>query len=233
MTKKYQHIFWDLDHTLWDFEANSKNTIALIYDEFELGNLGINDFESFNKVYEIYNEQLWVQLRAGAITRELLRWKRMDLSLQEFGIKDEELAHKMSERYLELLPTQSILMPEANNILQYCQERGYIAHIITNGFETTQWIKLNNSGIKHYFVNMFTSEQAQAMKPNATIFKHALEKANADIKSSVMIGDCLDADMLGARNFGLDHIFYNPNNIKHNDPVTYEINCLSQLKSIL
>lgn len=231
--KKYQHIFWDLDHTLWDFDANSENTLKVVYDTFGLFDLGIIEFPKFSKLYEVLNEQLWVQLRAGTISRELLRWKRMDMALQHFGINNEPLAHQMSTLYLEILPQQKQLLPGALDVLEYCKSQDYHLHIITNGFETTQMQKLANSGIGTYFQHIFTSENANAMKPHPPIFHYALDKSSAQLTNSIMIGDSLEADVIGAKQMGMDQIFYNPHAIQHQEEVTFEVADLRDIIKIL
>jgi putative hydrolase of the HAD superfamily len=231
--KHYEHIFWDLDHTLWDFDANSRATLAVLYQHFQMTQYGITDFDLFAALYEKHNEALWTLLRKGEISRTLLRWKRMDLTLQEFQIQNEVLALQMSELYLDILPKQGKLMDGALDILSYCYDKGYNMHIITNGFEKTQWEKLNTSNIAHYFQHMFTSESANAMKPNKEIFDYALQQTKAQNQQAIMIGDCLDADIGGALNAGIDQIFYNPFQKKYNVPLTYEISHLMNIKNIL
>ncbi len=228
-----KHIFFDLDHTLWDFEQNSKVTLQSLYTQFGLAEKGISDFEAFRVQYEAHNERLWNRYRKGFIKREELRWKRMWLTLLDFKIADLELANEMSRIYLDILPTQGKLMPFAADVLEYCNNKNYKLHLITNGFETTQWQKLRTSGIHHYFEKVITSENSNSMKPKPEIFHFALKATDATVEESIMIGDALDIDVLGAKTVGMQQVFFNPNKIAHNDNPTYEIFCLSELKEIL
>jgi putative hydrolase of the HAD superfamily len=233
MLKQYKHLFFDLDHTLWDFESNSGITLARLYQQYQLLEKGITDFEAFRLTYEAHNERFWEKLRKGEITREVLRWKRMWCTLLDFKIADEALAQAMGDSYLDWLPLQGKLMPHTTEVLDYCVAKGYNMHIITNGFENTQWQKLKTSGIAHYFKAVITSEASNSMKPKPDIFEFALNAAGAQLQDSIMIGDALDADVLGAQAIGMDQIYYNPNRNKHQEKPTHEIDNLMQLMHLL
>ena len=228
---KYKHLFFDLDHTLWDFEKNSEYTLLELYKVYELHNKGIPDFKAFYAQYTLHNDKLWERFRKGFIKREELRWKRMWLTLLDFKLADTTLAHEMSTAYLEILPTCKLLMPHAKDLLEHCKDR-YAIHLITNGFETTQWLKLQYSGIATYFTAVITSEKSNSMKPYKEIFEYALKATGADAQQSIMIGDALDIDILGATNAGWDQAYYNPNKIPHSKSPTYEVVSLLQLKDI-
>lgn len=228
----YQTLFFDLDHTLWDFEQNSFNTLQYIYDSHELSKIGVPSIDVFYNHYRAHNERLWARYRNGFIGREELKWKRMWLTLIEFKIGNEQLARTLSQVYLDTLPTQQALFPFTIEVLDYCKEK-YDLNLITNGFEDTQWKKLNAAGIGHYFSHVITSETSNSLKPHAPIFEYAIQAAGADRQSSLMIGDSLDADIAGAQAFGMDQVFFNPERIAHEAAPTYEIACLSELKGIV
>ena len=146
---KYRHLFFDLDHTLWDFEANAKATLSELYHTLSLKEKGVNDFEQFHKNYLVHNEKLWERYRNGFIKQDELRVKRMSLALLDFKIANEPLAREMSTQFLDLLPARTILFPYAIEILQYLKGKKYELHLITNGFEKTQHSKLKySSGVK-------------------------------------------------------------------------------------
>jgi putative hydrolase of the HAD superfamily len=231
MTKAYKHLFFDLDHTLWDFDKNSENTLSKLFDEYHLAGRGIPDFRSFMEVYLVHNDRLWERFRNGFIKREELRWKRVWLTLLDFKIADTNLAYEMSAAYLEILPTQTILMPFATEVLEHCKGR-YVMHLITNGFETTQWQKLQYSKISPYFSEVITSEKSNSMKPHRQIFDYALKATGANIENSIMIGDALDIDILGASNAGWDQVYYNPGRKEHDRKPTYEVKCLSEMLTL-
>ncbi len=229
---KYKHLFFDLDHTLWDFDKNSEKTLRQLYDEYDLTAKGVTDFDAFYANYIVHNDKLWERYRNGFIKRDELRWKRMWLALLDFKIGDTALAHELSTAYLEILPTQSLLMPHAKEVLDYCKGK-YEMHLITNGFETTQRLKLQYSGIAYYFQELITSEKSNSMKPHPEIFAYALQATGAKPEESVMIGDAVDIDIAGAINVGWDTIYYNPNRLPHKYEPTHEIHHWEELLKIL
>lgn len=231
MPKTYHHLFFDLDHTLWDFDNNSRNTLLKLYEEYNLPSRGVPDFESFLQTYSVHNDIMWEKFRKGTIKREDLRWKRIWLTLLDFKIGDTALANEMSAHYLELLPVQTLLTPFAKDLLDHCKDR-YQIHLITNGFETTQWLKLQHSGIASYFGQVITSEKCDRPKPHREIFDYALQVTGATAENSIMIGDALEIDILGASNAGWDTAYYNPAQKPHTQKPTYEVACFSELMKI-
>jgi len=228
MSKAYKHLFFDLDHTLWDFDKNSEATMRKLYHEYDLSSRGIEDFDQLFTTYNVHNDKLWERYRNGYIKRDELRWKRMWLMLLDFKVADTALAHELSVAYLEILPTQTLLTPNAKELLDHCKGR-YEMHLITNGFETTQRLKLQYSGIARYFKHLITSEKSNSMKPHKDIFEYALQLANANIEESIMIGDAVDIDILGGINAGWDTAYYNPANKPHERKPTYEVQDLGEL----
>ncbi|UAY51910.1 YjjG family noncanonical pyrimidine nucleotidase [Ferruginibacter albus] len=229
---KYKHIFFDLDHTLWDFDTNAKEALTELYAFFELDKKNISPFEDFYRHYLNHNQVLWDRYHKGFITADELKWKRMWRTLLEFKIGDEQLAKKMSEKFLELLPVKKNLFPYAHEILDYLVDKKYDIHLITNGFEKTQWLKLNNSGLGKYFKYVITSETSNSIKPQKEIFSYALQKAGAALEESIMIGDNLDADIQGAMNIGMDSIFVNHINVVTDLKPTYIVRHLKELEDI-
>jgi putative hydrolase of the HAD superfamily len=230
--KKYKHLFFDLDHTLWDFDANSKITLEDLYETMHLSSRGVNDFEMFYKNYLIHNEKLWERYRNGFIKVDELRWKRMWLTLLDFKIGDENLAREMGNRFLELLPTRKLLFPYTVEILEYLTKKGYQLHLITNGFEATQHSKLKNAGIEHFFMEIITSEGSNSLKPHKEIFDYAFSKTGALKPESIMIGDSLEVDIQGAINAGIDQIYVNHINGEAKITPTYTVYSLKELENI-
>ncbi len=230
---KYKHLFFDLDHTLWDFDANCRATLERLHLDLGLVDKGVHDFDVFYKNYLGHNEKLWARYRTGLIKQDELRIKRMWLTLLDFKIADEDLARQLSELFLQLLPTRTILFPDTTDVLDYLKEKGYHLHIITNGFETTQHNKLNTSGLAIYFKEVITSECSNSLKPQKEIFEFALTKAKAGVEESLMIGDALDVDILGAMNAGMDQVHVNYNNLPQDLKPTYTVNALKELREFL
>ncbi|MBS1596669.1 MAG: YjjG family noncanonical pyrimidine nucleotidase [Bacteroidetes bacterium] len=229
---QYRHLFFDLDHTLWDFEANSRLTLQEIYETLSLKEKGVYDFDLFHKNYLLHNDKLWERYRKGFIKTEELRWKRMWLTLLDFKIGDEELARKMGVVFLDLLPSRKILFPYTKEILDYLTEKKYSLHLITNGFEKTQHQKLQNSDIDGYFQEVITSEGSNSLKPNKEIFEYAFSKTGAEKKESIMIGDSIDVDIQGAINVGIDQVYVNHLNIEPAISPTYTVRSLKELETI-
>lgn len=231
-TKQYKHLFFDLDHTLWDFETNAKETLLQLYEKNNLNAKGISDFELFFNQYSFHNNQLWKRYTNGTIKQDELRWKRMWLALLDFKIADETLAKSLSLQFLDALPGRKNLFPYTIEILTYLLNKKYVLHLITNGFESIQHSKLLNSNLTNYFKEVITSEKANSLKPNKEIFEFALKISCAALNESIMIGDNLDADIKGAMNAGFDTVFVNHLYIKTDAKPTFTIHHLKELEKI-
>ena len=229
----YKDLFFDLDHTLWDFETNSKETIQELYNTHRLADLGIVDFDGFYSTYSAHNHRLWDRYTKGFIKQEELRWKRVYLSLLDFKVANEPLAREMSQAYLEILPNKKHLFPYTIEILDYLKQKDYKMHLITNGFESVQFKKIKNSGLENFFTEVITSEASNSLKPQKEIFEYALKNANASVEKSIMIGDNESADIQGGINIGMDTIFVNHIQVVPTIPATYTITHLKELENIL
>ncbi|HEY0297734.1 MAG TPA: YjjG family noncanonical pyrimidine nucleotidase [Arachidicoccus sp.] len=230
--KKYTHLFFDLDHTLWDFEANAKDALFESFNKNDLTAKGIGGYEIFYEKYTFHNTRLWDRYSKGFIKQDELRWKRMWLALLDFKIANEPLARKMSEEFLEFLPLRKKVFPYTREILNYLKDKNYQLHLITNGFDFIQTQKLRNADLTEFFKEIITSETSGSLKPNKEIFEYALNKANASIDKSIMIGDNPEADIKGAQNFGMDTIFVNHLKVETAVEATFEILHLKELESI-
>ena len=230
--KQYRHLYFDLDHTLWDFDKNAKVTLTQVYADFDLNKKVHASFDDFYQKYLYHNQVLWDRYHKGFINADDLKWKRMWRTLLDFKIADEALAKGLRAQFLEKLPTQKEVFPHTFEALDYLSQKNYQLHLITNGFEKTQWSKLKNSGLDKYFDKVVTSEASNSVKPNKEIFEYALIKAGALLNESIMIGDNLDADIQGALNAGMDSVFVNHIDVVSTVPSTYTVTHLEQLKDI-
>lgn len=228
---KYKHLYFDLDRTLWDFETNSKETFRDIFKKYDLDKV-FGDFDTFYLTYRKHNEQLWKQYREAKITKEKLRSHRFYLTLQEYGIEDDELAKKIGTDYITMSPQKTTLFPHTHETLAYLKNKGYNMYIITNGFEEVQHTKLRNCDLEKYFSHIITSEMAGCQKPKKEIFEYALSSVNAKKAESIMIGDDLEVDIKGAKGIGMDQVHFNFVKQEHNFPATYKIECLKELEEI-
>ena len=228
----YQHLFFDLDHTLWDFDTNAKETLADLYAQ-GLGERVKADFEDFYQKYLYHNARLWERYEKGFIGVEELKWRRMWRTLMDFKIGDEALAHEISADFLKILPTKKRVFPHTYEILDYLTAKKYVLHLITNGFEVTQRAKLSNSGLDKYFTEIITSEISNSLKPKKEIFEFAIERAKTSFSECLMIGDNQAADVEGAMNAGMDAVFVNHINEPLRLKPTYMIRNLKELEDIL
>lgn len=231
--KQYQHLFFDLDHTIWDFETNAKETLQDLYCQHALVERGINDFDAFFNHYSYHNERLWDKYTKGLIKQDELRWKRMWLALLEYKIADEQLSRQMAIDFLNLLPTKKNLFPHTIEVLDYLRNKNYVMHLITNGFEAVQHNKIRNSNLDQYFTEVITSEASNSLKPKKEIFDFALQKSGAELFTSIMIGDNQEADIQGGINAGMDTIFVNHLKVIPTVTATYTIEHLQELENIL
>ncbi len=231
----YKHLFFDLDHTLWDFETNAKSSMQTVYNDLLLQQKGIDDFDLFFTKYMYYNDLLWERYRKGFIKQDELRWKRMFKTLLDFKIGSESLAKEMSTLFLQLLPTRNALFPHTIELLNYLQQKNYHMHLITNGFEDVQIKKCTHAAIDSFFTAIITSEASNSLKPRKEIFEYALTKTGATLQNSIMIGDNIEADIEGARNVGMHTIWVNhlTKDIAPITLATYTIHHLKELEKIL
>jgi putative hydrolase of the HAD superfamily len=234
MNSKYKHIFFDLDRTLWDFDKSSRQAFEEIFENFELEKSGIKSAELLHDVYTLHNNKLWEQYRSGELTKEVLRGKRFYLTLKDFGIDDAKLAEKIGSEYIRLSPLKVNLFPQALNILDYLYPK-YKLHIITNGFQEVQEIKIEVAELGKYFDKIITSEEAGIKKPGRGIFEYSLKKAGAKADESLMIGDDLEVDILGAKGAGMDQVLFDPEikYITQKTTATFYVVCLDELKDFL
>ena len=232
--KQYQHLFFDLDHTLWDFEMNAKESLHDLHIAHQLDKRGVYSFDSFFNQYSYHNHKLWDRYTKGFIKQEELRWKRMWLALLDFKIAEEALAKQMSAEFLQILPLKKNLFPYTIEILTYLRDKGYAMHLITNGFDAVQHSKLASSNLRHFFTEVITSENSNSLKPDKEIFDFAMKRCGTNADECIMIGDNLDADIGGAMNAGLDTVFVNHLCIDVDDLIepTYIIHHLQELEEI-
>ncbi|MBL6447034.1 YjjG family noncanonical pyrimidine nucleotidase [Fulvivirga sp. 29W222] len=230
--QKYKVILFDLDHTLWDYDKNSRETLNEIYINYKLKTLCGFSFDQFNYRFSKVNSGLWRQYDHGLIDRSTIRKERFNRILNHFRIQDSELALRMADDYLNICPTKTNLLPFAHDALSYLKQK-YDMYILTNGFDDVQEIKLSKSNLKSYFSGMITSETIGHRKPSKEIFNHALEVAGSACHNTLMIGDNLLADILGAKGASIDSVYFNPLQKEHRESIHLEINCLSQLMNIL
>lgn len=224
-----KHIFFDLDHTLWDFEKNSALAFEKIFQEL---NFPI-DAQQFMDIYNPINVAYWKLYERNEIDQEALRVNRLKDAFEaiNFSISIEEI-NTISHLFIEYLTSNNHLIEGTIETLDYLKDN-YKLHIITNGFSFVQEVKLQKSNLTDYFVTITNSELAGHKKPHENIFQYALTLANASKNQSIMVGDSIEADVLGAINFGMKAVYFNPANEQVSHDSIVQIQKLTQLKSIL
>ena len=230
---KYQHIFFDLDNTLWDFDRSSILAFDKIFEIFNLINYGIPSAKDFHKTYFDHNNRLWDLYRKGIIDKDFLKIERFRLPLNDYGIADEKLASDLGESYTDYAARLVALVPNTMEVLNYLKEKNYKIHLITNGFLEVQSIKMQASGLDKMIDSSFVSEVVGFKKPDHRIFHHAMKEVGGNIENSVMIGDDLSVDIIPAKEIGMTHIYFNRKKISHNEKLDYEIYDLIEICDII
>jgi len=230
--KKYKHIFFDLDHTIWDFDKNAEETLQELYVLHQLQNIGLSSADVFIETYTRNNHRLWAEYHIGKITKEVLREARFKQTFLDLGVHPELIPVGFEDAYVQLCPTKTNLFPNAHETLGYLSDK-YPLYLISNGFKESQDVKIDNTGIGKYFQAVIISELVGVNKPDKAIFQYAVNLAGATKQESLMIGDSLEADVYGALNFGMDAIYFNPFNAAKPADVPLQINDLKELTLIL
>ncbi len=226
-----KHIFFDLDNTLWDFIKNSKITLQKLYEKYDVEARYSVVFPVWHAHYYKINEQLWHNM---SISLEGLRNKRFKMAFEAVGIKNKSIALAFEKVYLNHLPEHNFLCEGAEDLLDYVYDKKkYKMHILTNGFREVSHRKLEGAGIKSYFNEIISAEDAGKRKPHPDIFKYALDRTEASKEESIIIGDNFEADIIGGTNFGIRAVFYNFLGNPTKKGNFTEINHLSELKKYL
>ena len=229
---KYKNLFFDLDDTIWAFSQNARNTFEEVYQKYSFDRY----FDSFNHYYTLYqqrNTELWVEYGEGKITKDELNSQRFFYPLQAVGVKDEALAERFSRDFFAIIPTKSVLMPHAKEVLEYLAPK-YNLYILSNGFQELQCHKMRSAGIDRFFKKIVLSDDIGILKPWPEIFHFALSATQSEVRDSLMIGDSWENDVAGAKGVGMHQVFYNVTG-KEELPFqpTYHISNLKELMQIL
>ncbi len=229
---KYRNLFIDLDDTVYDFSAASRESFLETYELLHYGRY-FDSFEQYMSIYTPYNLELWRIYGEGKITKEELNRRRYSHPLEVVGVNDQQLADTFCREALGRIPTKGNLVPGAIELLEYLSPK-YRMYILSNGFKELQSRKMHTAGIDGYFDAVILSEDIGVNKPDSRLYRHALDHTTSALEESIMIGDMFDTDIVGAANIGMDSIYYNPNGKSgHPFKPTYEIRHLLEIKDIL
>ncbi|WP_020531795.1 YjjG family noncanonical pyrimidine nucleotidase [Flexithrix dorotheae] len=228
--KKYKHIFFDLDHTLWDFDRASMETLKELFYHYKINEYAKVTHEDFVDCFWEINHQLWDKYNHGLIDKATIRDQRFFMVYEKFKIDQKYIPTEIGILYLEKCPQKPYLMPFAEEILSYLRDKKYQLHILSNGFGDVQSIKLEMSNIAHFFDCVITSETTGHKKPSKEIFDYAIASVEGNGEDMIMIGDNPETDIMGAINAGWDTIFYNPQKKKSPHSSTIEVKSLEEIK---
>ena len=229
-----KYLFFDLDHTLWDYVKNSREALKEGYEELKLEAQGVDSIADFIIAYETANDYYWRYYREGKIGKEEFRKLRFEMMMKPWGLdKKTDLSKKLTEHYVSTSPYKTGLVEGATNVLDTLKQRGHKMALLTNGFEEIQHIKVETSGLSKYFEGLLTSDALGFKKPNPEIFKLAMKKMGVEAGGSVMLGDSLEADIIGAREVGMGQVFYNPDGTIHREEVQHEVKSLKEILDIV
>ena len=227
-----KHIFFDLDHTIWDFDRNAEETLHELYYSYGLRELGLHSADTFIEVYTRNNHALWADYHTGKITKQVLRETRFSKTFADLGVTEEMVPQSFEDDYVRICPTKTNLFPHAHETLSYLSAK-YKLHLISNGFQESTEMKIEKTGLGDYFHTIVISECVGCNKPDKAIFEFALTGAQATVDESLMIGDSIEADIRGAQAFGMKAIYFNPARKEKPEDVRHEIVELRQLMEIL
>ena len=228
--KDIQYIFFDLDHTLWDFERCSHETLQELFAQYHPHIGEEHRFEDFHRIYRHNNEMLWRAYERSEIRTEGIRKKRWELTFEAMNIEMGQWSLDMAQDYLQICPRKPYTFPNAHEVLEYLGKH-YQVHMITNGWWDNQLIKLEHAGLKEYFGEIVTSDVAESKKPDREIFEYALRRAKAKAENSLYIGDNYESDVKGGMNAGWQVIYFNPHE-KENPEGAQEIQGLKELVAL-
>jgi putative hydrolase of the HAD superfamily len=231
-TNKYRTLFFDLDHTLWDYNKSASETLTELYHHYNLADRVKFDASALIRAFFEINFKLWADYNVGKIDSAFLRKERFVLIFQALNEDVSLLPKNFGEEYIYQCPQKPHLIEGALDLLELLKGH-YKMHVITNGFEDVQHTKLLSSGILHFFDEVITSERAGGKKPGQEIFAYSLKAAAEDKKYCLMIGDNIDTDILGARNFGMDQLYFNPEASLPPFTPSYEVKHLKDISSLL
>ena len=231
MPHQITNIFFDLDHTLWDFDKNSTETLEFLFYKHNFGELHQIESTDFIHQYHVANRELWELFNYNKIDKHELRELRLQYTFSRLGIDIKHIPASFNDEYIHICPQKGNLFPHAIEILTHFSNQFHL-HILSNGFAEIQDIKIKTSGIEPFFKNIFTADVIGHKKPDKAFYEYVLNELNVSASECIMIGDTLDADVIGAMNAGIKAVYFNPHKMEHNAIVNHEICSLIELKNL-
>jgi putative hydrolase of the HAD superfamily len=232
--KSITHIFFDLDHTLWDTDKNAKESLKELHEEIKIQDNFNVSFDLFHATYQKHNDVLWKKYAKHEVTKEDVRINRFKNTLEELNVFDDSINEFFASHFVIRTPLKKNLIEGAIELMEVVKNR-YTLSIITNGFKEVQYIKMEESGLRKYFEHIFISEEVGHNKPSPDIFKYAMDKSGAaEPENCLMIGDSLEADIYGSTSVGMKAIYLSPEStIDSNEKNYLTVSSLNQIKTLL
>lgn len=234
---RYKDLFIDFDDTLYDTYNNANLALKETFGLFHLEQY-FPDPKAFYDAYWTTNMDLWRQYSKGEITRDYLiveRFRRPLTTSDRLEVT-EKLCLEMSDVFLDCCASKSGVIEGAHELMEYLREKGYRMHMCSNGFHEVQYKKLTACGLKSYFDTVILSEDAGANKPSPLFFDYAFKMSGACRTETLMIGDNIQTDILGALNARVDAMLFNRWRINLSESAitpTYVVKTLEEIKNIL
>lgn len=231
---KYKDLFVDFDDTLYDTHGNAVIALRETYEAFHLERY-FSAPEIFYDAYWMANIDLWTRYSKGEITRDYLIVERFRRPLSVGNGLDvtEQLCLEMSDTFLDFCSTKPGVVEGAHELMDYLKGKGYRMHMTSNGFHEVQYKKLAACGLRDYFDTIILSEDAGVNKPSPAFFEYAFQRSGACRETTLMIGDNLQTDILGALNAGIDAMLFNRWHVDVDDSSQMPTFIVDNLKEIM
>ena len=231
---KYKDLFVDFDDTLYDTHGNAVIALRETYEAFHLERY-FSAPEIFYDAYWLANIDLWTRYSKGEITRDYLIVERFRRPLSVGNGLDvtEQLCLEMSDTFLDFCSTKPGVVDGAHELMDYLKGKGYRMHMTSNGFHEVQYKKLAACGLRDYFDTIILSEDAGVNKPSPAFFEYAFQRSGACRETTLMIGDNLQTDILGALNAGIDAMLFNRWHVDVDDSSQMPTFIVDNLKEIM
>lgn len=199
----FDTVFIDADNTLFDFDRTQEKAIMDTLSHFQLPR-----DESALYWYQTINKQCWQDYHQGLIRNDEINLRRWREWLTKFGLGSSVVATELADFYAESLSLQCEKEEGADELIAYLTAKLPV-HVITNGFPSTQQHRWRKAGWEDQLHGITVSSVVGVQKPNAEIFHLAMKAVGVeDTSRCLMIGDTLEADVLGPQLIGMKACWY-------------------------
>lgn len=230
--KPYQFLLFDLDYTLLDFGADMIMAFEKLYKSQDWEAL-VPYSPAMLELYESINESWWRKFENGQCSKPELFRNRFADFLLEAGLSGNP--NRLNESYFSFLGQGGVPYPGALDMVKKLSRRSEV-YIITNGNAATARTRTRNSGLLPLIKGCFVSETIGFAKPDPRYFQYVFSHIPGFRKDrAVVIGDSPVSDIQGARNAGIDSLWYHADHRwdGREVPCTYEAGSYAEIVRIL